>query len=65
MTAAMPLQKVDSEVETQLSNTVHCSYVRSVPTERIATGCQGGPDNSLSSVLLYIHVLYEGDDVRV
>ena len=35
------------------------------PQKEIATGCLGGPDDSLSSVLLYTHVLYEGKDVRV
>ena len=36
------------------------------PQKEIATGCPGGvdPDDSLSSVSLYAHVLYEGIEVR-
>jgi hypothetical protein len=30
------------------------------PQKEMATGCQVGPDESLSSVLLYTHVLYKG-----
>lgn len=41
------------------------STLQCLPQKEIATGCHGGPDDSLSSVLLYIHVLYEGKDVRV
>ena len=35
------------------------------PTERNCNRVPGGPDDSLSSVLLYTHVLDEGKDVRV
>ena len=35
------------------------------PTDRNYNRVPGGPNNSLSSVLLYTHVLYEGKDVRV
>ena len=36
------------------------------PQKEIATGRQGGPDDSLSSTYLqYAHIVYEGKDVRV
>ena len=35
------------------------------PTERNGNRVPGGPDDSLSSVFLYTHVLYEGKDVGV
>ena len=35
------------------------------PTERNCNRVPAGPDDSLSSVLLYSHVLYKGKDVRM
>ena len=50
---------------THISQHIQIRIYQCFPQKEIATGYQGGPDDSLSSVLLYTHVPYEGKDVRV